>query len=605
MPGFKRPPIAPGSLCDLVSALHKLHLAAGYPSTRELQRDIGGPGVLSHTSIHKIFTEPRLPRWPLVDLVVEAMARRARLDEKAEVERFKALWDQAALLYSKTTVSSVIVSPPTATGVLENQETPGSLARSFSELLPSALDEIEAIATPGGKWPTDLPRRIPTGFSDLDALLGGWTPGSLVIIGGRPSSGKTTLLLDFCRTAAIKYAIPSMLITGEMNSVELQSRILSAEARVPLHSMRTGQMGEEDWTRLARRMAAIVNCPIHIGTPSRFQITQLEADATRLARQSGLELLLIDSFEWITAHLDSHGSTPEASLWALKDLAVTLKIPIIVSAQAGRHKERFSNCNPIQYLDNSNAIERVADIIVILNRPDQDDREHPRAGEVDLVVAKNRNGPAATVTVTQQYYYCRLLDMWPQDNYTPPNFHPEQLPEGFGLIEPGDLIQSEPDALVESTDDADLSVQRRESDRRLCQRVLGQMVSAERVMDWLQNDFSPDAVPSEKFKEIEQIAELLRQQSIDFVDKDVAERYVDLRNAVYDFCKKISNYTCDNQAGKLLATSSVSGSIGSGKYSRVVTLVGFSRDALVKAYTDFLSICHERNVDREAGWESA
>lgn len=96
VPGFKRAPLAPGPLSDLMDALHQLHLVAGYPSTRNLQRDIGGRGGPSHASIHKAFTGSKLPSWELVELLVEAMARRARLDTETEVERFRLLWVRVA-----------------------------------------------------------------------------------------------------------------------------------------------------------------------------------------------------------------------------------------------------------------------------------------------------------------------------------------------------------------------------------------------------------------------------------------------------------------------------------------------------------------------------
>jgi replicative DNA helicase len=282
------------------------------------------------------------------------------------------------------------------------------LSKSFFDLLPQELDEIEEAGS-GGRA---LSFRIPTGFADLDALLGGWSQGCLIIIGGRASSGKTTLLLNFCRAASMTYAIPSMLISGEMNSKELQARILSAESRVPLHSIRTGLMGEEDWNRLAGRMAAVADVPIHIATPSRYHFEEISAEAARLAQRSGLKLLLIDSLQWIAAHAGpGQMSSAETSLWELKDLAATLKIPIIISAQAERHDERYPVRGTIQHLRDSSAIERVADVVIMLHRPDQDEPDTPRAGEADLIVAKNRNGPTATVMVAYQYHFSRFLDM--------------------------------------------------------------------------------------------------------------------------------------------------------------------------------------------------
>ena len=401
MPGFKRAHLEPGPLCDLVDALHELHLVAGHPSTGDLQRDMGGRDALSRTAIHNVFTGSKLPSWRLVEPLVRAMACRAGRDEKAEVERFRTLRAQAAR-------SGTTTGGPSVGG------RPKPLSEEISFLLPAALDEIEAVGTNSAVGSF----RIPTGFDDLDALLGGWSQGCLIIAGGRPSSGKTTLLLNFCRTASIKYRLPSMLISGEMNNKELQYRMLSAEARVPLQSIRTGQMDEQDWGRLARTMTAIADTPIHIGTPPEFLIEQLAADANRLAQESELKLLLIDSLQWITNSENSPRLSVEFTLRRLKTLAETLKIPIIITAHTERGREKLLTTDAIARLTHYEAIERVADVVIILDRPDQDDLLHPRIGEADLIVAKNRNGPTATITVAYQYHYCRFVDMvWrPQES---------------------------------------------------------------------------------------------------------------------------------------------------------------------------------------------
>ena len=276
---------------------------------------------------------------------------------------------------------------------------------SHSDLLPAVLDEIDAVGARSaiGSF------RIPTGFDDLDSLLGGWSQGCLIIIGGRPSSGKTTLLLNFCRAASIKYRSPSMAISGEMSGREKQTRTPSAEARVPLYTIRTGKMTEEDRHRVARATAVIADAPIHIGTRSEFGIDQISADVTALAQASGLKLLIIDGLQWMADRQASAELSTEFFLWRLKRLAETLKIPIIITAQAERVRGRLpTTANSIQQLKDSDAIERVADVVIMLHRPDQDDMEHPRAGEAELIVAKNRNGPTATKRVCYQYHYCRV-----------------------------------------------------------------------------------------------------------------------------------------------------------------------------------------------------
>jgi replicative DNA helicase len=409
VPPLKRATLTPGPLSDLMDALHELHLAAGHPSTRDLQRDIGGRGSTSHAAIHKVFTSSRLPTWGRLERLVEVMARRARRDEKPEVERFRALWAQAARHGSTTTEPEAAISARTEVSKSEVGTGLELLSRAISDLIPYVLDEIEA----AGSGDITGSFRIPTGFDDLDALLGGWSQGYLVVVGGRPSSGKTTLLLNFCRAASIKYGLPTMVISGEMNSRELQSRLLSAEARIPLHAMRTGQMNDKDWARLARVMTVVADAPIRIGTPQDFLMEDFSADVAGLARESGLKLLLIDSLQWITDSEASSHVPVEFILQRLKKLAETVKAPIIITAHAERGQGEPSTTNAIARLTHHDVIERVADVVIMLHRPDQDDQLHPRIGEADLIVAKNRNGPTATVTVAYQWHYCRFVDMVP------------------------------------------------------------------------------------------------------------------------------------------------------------------------------------------------
>jgi replicative DNA helicase len=406
VPGFKRARLDPGPLRDLADGLHQLHLAAGCPSVRDLQRDIG-TSVASHTSVYKQFTSATLPRWGLLELLVEAMARRARVDGTTEVERFRQLWVRAAGPSAPPRHAS---APPCAEVAQSShgQETL-ALAQTLSDLLPNVLDEIEAV---GSRSAAIGDFRIPTGFDDLDSLLGGWQQGCLAVIGGWPASGKTTLLLNFCRAASIKYKLQSMFISGEMNRNELQSRLLAAEARVPLHYIRTGQMDEDQWTRLARTMAAVVDSPIRIGTPSKFELEKLNTDAAALVHGEGLKLLIVDGLEWMTNHNVPPSISAEFVLWRLKRMAETLQIPIIVSAQAARSRsESYRPPDMIQNLKAGDAIERVADVVLMLYRPDQDDSLSTRAGEADLIITKNRNGQKATITVCYQGHYSRFISM--------------------------------------------------------------------------------------------------------------------------------------------------------------------------------------------------
>uniref|UniRef100_UPI003F491A34 replicative DNA helicase n=1 Tax=Sphaerisporangium sp. CA-236357 TaxID=3240030 RepID=UPI003F491A34 len=279
------------------------------------------------------------------------------------------------------------------------------------ELIPEALDLIEAIGSRG-----DRMIGIPTGFTDLDKLINGLPPGSLTVIGGRPAMGKSVLLMDFVRSASIKHQTPAALFSLEMDRTEVTLRLLSAEARVPLINMRGGLMNDGEWTRLARRMPEVAEVPLHINDTGSLTIGALCEAATRLVRDEGVQLIAVDCLQLISADLRAETREREVSdvAHALKALARDLKVAVVVAAQLNRNPEQRTDKMPtLADLRESDAIAQAADIVILLHREDAYERESPRAGEADFIVAKHRNGPTATVTVAFQGHYSRFVDMAP------------------------------------------------------------------------------------------------------------------------------------------------------------------------------------------------
>jgi replicative DNA helicase len=278
----------------------------------------------------------------------------------------------------------------------------------LADMLPEAIDWLEAAAVKDGV------AGVPTGFADLDALTNGLQPGSLVVIGARPSLGKSTILLDFCRSATLKGEIPSALFSMEMTRQEINMRLLSAEARVPMFTMRSGQMRDDDWARLSRRMQEIVDAPLYINDTGALPVQALCDEATRLVRDHNVKLIAIDYLQLITPGFRGETREREVSeiTRQLKALALDLAVPIVVAAQLNRDPEYRTDKKPmLADLRESDAIAQAADLVILLYREDAYERESPRAGEADLIVAKNRQGPVATVTVAFQGHYSRFVDM--------------------------------------------------------------------------------------------------------------------------------------------------------------------------------------------------
>ena len=282
---------------------------------------------------------------------------------------------------------------------------------SLSEIMPGALDEIEAIGSRGGGM-----SGVPTGFADLDALTNGLHPGQMVVIAARPAVGKSTLALDLARAAAIKHSLPTVIFSLEMSRNEITMRLLSAEARVPLHSMRTGQMGEEDWTRLARRMSEVVDAPLFIDDSPNMSMMEIRAKCRRLKQRQELKMVIVDYLQLMSSPKRTENRQQEVSEMSrsLKLLAKEIDVPVIAISQLNRGPEQRTDKRPLlSDLRESGSIEQDADMVILLHREDVYERESPRAGEADLVIAKHRNGPTATVTVAFQGHYSRFVDMAP------------------------------------------------------------------------------------------------------------------------------------------------------------------------------------------------
>jgi len=282
---------------------------------------------------------------------------------------------------------------------------------SLSEIMPGALEEIEAIGAHGGGI-----SGVPTGFSDLDALTNGLHPGQMVVIAARPAVGKSALALDFARSATIRHGLPTVVFSLEMGRNEITMRLLAAEARVPMNVMRTGQMSDDDWTRLARRMSEVADAPLFIDDSPNMSLMEIRAKCRRLKQRHELKLVIIDYLQLMSTpgKVESRQQEVSAMSRSLKLLAKELEVPVVALSQLNRGPEQRQDKKPmLSDLRESGSIEQDADVVILLHREDAYERESPRAGEADLIVAKHRNGPTATVTVAFQGHYSRFVDMAP------------------------------------------------------------------------------------------------------------------------------------------------------------------------------------------------
>jgi len=329
----------------------------------------------------------------LLRRLVEAGTRITQMGYKAEGEVLDLVNNAQAEIYS-------------VTGAQEAED-----YVPLTEAVTVAIDEIEAASHKDGSM-----TGVPTGFSELDELTNGLHPGQMVIVAARPALGKSTLALDFARAAAIKHDMPTIFFSLEMGRSEIAMRLLSAEATVPLQSMRKGKVDSKDWTTIASTRGRINDAPLYIDDSPNMTLVEIRAKCRRLKQRVGLKMVVIDYLQLMTSGKRVESRQQEVSEFsrALKLLAKELQVPVIALSQLNRGPEQRADKLPaLSDLRESGSIEQDADMVILLHRESAYEKDNPRAGEADLIVAKHRNGPTKTVTVAFQGMYSRFADMAP------------------------------------------------------------------------------------------------------------------------------------------------------------------------------------------------
>ncbi|MDX3025419.1 replicative DNA helicase [Streptomyces acidiscabies] len=275
--------------------------------------------------------------------------------------------------------------------------------------LAATIDELQAIQNRDGKL-----TGVSTGFKDLDSLTQGLQPGQLIVVAARPAMGKSTLALDFARACSIRDGQPSVFFSLEMGVSEINMRMLSAEARVALHHMRGGNLTEDDWKAISRKTPAIEAAPLYLDDSADLNMLQIRSKCRRLQQKHGLSLVVVDYLQLMESGKRAENRVVEVGQISrgLKKLGKELGVPVVALSQLNRGSEQRTDKRPqVSDLRESGSIEQDADVVILLHREDAYEKESPRSGEADLIVAKHRNGPTATITVAFQGHYSRFVDM--------------------------------------------------------------------------------------------------------------------------------------------------------------------------------------------------
>jgi replicative DNA helicase len=268
---------------------------------------------------------------------------------------------------------------------------------SLSVLLGQAYDRLEYLHEHRGQL-----LGVPTGLSQLDAVLGGLQPSDLIILAARPSVGKTSLALNIGQHAAIREGKKVGVFSLEMSKEQLALRLLSAESGINPRPLQTGFVDETDWSKIARVMNDMATAPMWIDDSPVLSVMELRTKARRLeAEQHGLDLVIVDYLQLMQASTPNKDANRVQEVSeisrGLKQLARELKVPVLALSQLSRGVEQRGTAEPrLSDLRESGSIEQDADVVIFLYREGEQNTE----AEVDLVkakVAKHRNGPIGEV----------------------------------------------------------------------------------------------------------------------------------------------------------------------------------------------------------------
>lgn len=276
--------------------------------------------------------------------------------------------------------------------------------------LPDVVAELELLQREGRAI------GISTGFKDLDYLTHGLHPGQMIIIAGRPGLGKSTLGVDFLRATSLRAKTPAAFFSLEMSRREVQHRIISAEAMIGLHKIRGGQMTDRDWAAFANSMQTLASAPLTIDATPNRTVTQIKSRCRQIKQKTGLGLVVVDYLQLLDTPGKKRPENRQVEVSemsrGIKLMAKELAVPVVVLCQLNRGPEQRQDKRPqLADLRESGSLEQDADLVILVHRDDAYDRESPRAGETDLIVAKHRAGPLSTITVAAQLHYSRFRDM--------------------------------------------------------------------------------------------------------------------------------------------------------------------------------------------------
>jgi replicative DNA helicase len=267
--------------------------------------------------------------------------------------------------------------------------------RSIQEVLSEYYDRIDQLSSRSEEM-----YGVPTGFTDLDRLLGGMQPSDLLIVAGRPGTGKTAFMLSAAKNAAQKNKKHVAIFSLEMSSEQLVQRIISQETGIDSQRLRSGKLEGEEWAVFAHAVEVLSDTMIFLDDTPGLTPLQLRTKCRRLHAEFNLDLVLVDYLQLMSSGVRAENRVQEVSYISrnLKILARELNVPVLAAAQLSRAVEQRADKEPqLSDLRESGSLEQDADVVMFINRPELYDKDTLLKNVAQIKVAKHRNGPVGQV----------------------------------------------------------------------------------------------------------------------------------------------------------------------------------------------------------------
>lgn len=294
--------------------------------------------------------------------------------------------------------------------IFDLADTKGSAEyESLAVVLERSLEEVERVCGNKGSI-----TGISSGIKDLDEKTSGFQKGDMVLVAARPSMGKTTFSLNIAETAALKYGKSVVIFSLEMGKEQLANKLLCSEASVDMLKLRTGNLDDDDWDRIAKAAGPLSKAKIYIDDTAGISVMEMRSKCRKIKMEHGIDMILIDYLQLMSGSSGSESRQQEVSeiSRSIKALAKEMECPVIALSQLSRAPEQRADHRPmLSDLRESGSIEQDADVVMFLYRDEYYNKDSEDKGTAECIIAKQRNGPVGTVKMAWIGKHSKFADL--------------------------------------------------------------------------------------------------------------------------------------------------------------------------------------------------